>query len=198
VVATILQKAGTNNRIRGYASNVSNYNPYKTDNPPAYTEGSPSPDESRYADNLAAAFGERGLPTKFIIDQGRVGLDGAREEWGEWCNIFPAGFGQPFTSNTGNANVDAIVWIKPGGESDGECGMAGAPRAGAWFDEFAQMLAKNAHPDIRADGGDGGGSNPGGNCVSKWSQCGGQGWTGPTCCVESTCKVSNPWYSQCL
>ncbi|KAJ3175344.1 hypothetical protein HDU87_006295 [Geranomyces variabilis] len=33
----------------------------------------------------------------------------------------------------------------------------------------------------------------------KWGQCGGQGWTGPTRCVAgSTCKVSNPYYSQCL
>ncbi|KAH6617375.1 1, 4-beta cellobiohydrolase [Chaetomium tenue] len=199
VVATILQKAGGNNRIRGYASNVSNYNPYKSANPPAYTEGSPSPDESRYADNLASAFGQRGLPTKFIIDQGRVALDGARKEWGEWCNVYPSGFGQPFTTNTGNSNVDAIVWIKPGGESDGQCGMPGAPRAGAWFDAFAQQLAKNAHPDITSGGGNnGGGGNPGGSCAARWAQCGGQGFTGPTCCSEGTCTVSNQWYSQCL
>ncbi|KAJ6528952.1 cellobiohydrolaseII [Mycena capillaripes] len=32
-----------------------------------------------------------------------------------------------------------------------------------------------------------------------WSQCGGQGWTGPTTCVAgATCVVSNPYYSQCL
>ncbi|PPR00364.1 hypothetical protein CVT24_004398 [Panaeolus cyanescens] len=34
---------------------------------------------------------------------------------------------------------------------------------------------------------------------TKWGQCGGQGWTGPTqCAAGSTCVVSNPWYSQCL
>jgi cellulose 1,4-beta-cellobiosidase len=39
----------------------------------------------------------------------------------------------------------------------------------------------------------------GGNCAAKWGQCGGQGWNGPTCCASgSTCKVSNPYYSQCL
>lgn len=34
---------------------------------------------------------------------------------------------------------------------------------------------------------------------TKWGQCGGQGWTGPTQCVPpSTCQVQNQWYSQCL
>lgn len=32
-----------------------------------------------------------------------------------------------------------------------------------------------------------------------WGQCGGIGWSGPTGCVSGyTCKVSNPYYSQCL
>ena len=34
--------------------------------------------------------------------------------------------------------------------------------------------------------------------VQKWGQCGGQGYTGPTVCVGSTCTVSSQWYSQCL
>ncbi|KAF4616683.1 hypothetical protein D9613_008812 [Agrocybe pediades] len=35
---------------------------------------------------------------------------------------------------------------------------------------------------------------------TKYGQCGGNGWTGPTVCASgSTCKaVSTPWYSQCL
>ncbi|EAW14120.1 putative cellulose hydrolase [Aspergillus clavatus NRRL 1] len=40
-----------------------------------------------------------------------------------------------------------------------------------------------------------------GNAVvtGRWSQCGGQGWTGPTACAAPyTCKAQNPWYSQCL
>lgn len=39
---------------------------------------------------------------------------------------------------------------------------------------------------------------PGGQCGAQWSQCGGQGWTGPTCCQTGSCKYSNAWYSQCL
>ncbi|KIO27335.1 carbohydrate-binding module family 1 protein [Tulasnella calospora MUT 4182] len=38
-----------------------------------------------------------------------------------------------------------------------------------------------------------------GTCSAKWGQCGGQGWTGATCCQSgSTCTYSNAWYSQCL
>lgn len=67
---------------------------------------------------------------------------------GEWCNVQPAGFGPAPTTNTNNTVVDALVWVKPGGESDGQCGMTGAPRAGEWFDAYAQMLVKNADPSV--------------------------------------------------
>ncbi|PPR00869.1 hypothetical protein CVT24_000320 [Panaeolus cyanescens] len=49
-------------------------------------------------------------------------------------------------------------------------------------------------PPTTTSGGGGGGS-----CSARWGQCGGQGWTGPTCCeAGTTCQVGNPWYSQCL
>ncbi|KAJ5488534.1 Endoglucanase 7a [Penicillium diatomitis] len=39
----------------------------------------------------------------------------------------------------------------------------------------------------------------GGATQTQWGQCGGQSWTGPTACVAgTTCKVQNPYYSQCL
>jgi hypothetical protein len=38
----------------------------------------------------------------------------------------------------------------------------------------------------------------GGNCAALYGQCGGQGYTGSTCCSQGSCKVSNNWYSQCL
>lgn len=67
---------------------------------------------------------------------------------GEWCNVEPAGFGHAPTTYTNNTHVDALVWVKPGGESDGKCGLEGAPAAGQWFDEYAQMLVKNADPSV--------------------------------------------------
>ncbi|KAJ3054369.1 hypothetical protein HK097_001978 [Rhizophlyctis rosea] len=33
--------------------------------------------------------------------------------------------------------------------------------------------------------------NTGGNCSARWGQCGGQGWSGPTCCSQGTCTFSN-------
>ncbi|KAJ1533602.1 hypothetical protein HK096_005043 [Nowakowskiella sp. JEL0078] len=36
------------------------------------------------------------------------------------------------------------------------------------------------------------------SCVAKYGQCGGQTYTGPTCCVASTCTFNNQWYSQCI
>ncbi|EGY22370.1 endo-1,4-beta-xylanase [Verticillium dahliae VdLs.17] len=37
-----------------------------------------------------------------------------------------------------------------------------------------------------------------GSCAAAWAQCGGQGWTGATCCQSgTTCKAQNQWYSQC-
>ena len=37
-----------------------------------------------------------------------------------------------------------------------------------------------------------------GACSALYGQCGGIGFTGPTCCSSGTCKVSNSYYSQCL
>ena len=35
-------------------------------------------------------------------------------------------------------------------------------------------------------------------CATKYGQCGGQGWAGPTCCASgSTCVSSGDYYSQC-
>lgn len=67
---------------------------------------------------------------------------------GEWCNVAPAGFGIKPGTAVDNPLVDSIVWIKPGGESDGQCGMDGAPRAGQWFEKYAQMLVENADSSI--------------------------------------------------
>ena len=41
-------------------------------------------------------------------------------------------------------------------------------------------------------------SSGGAGCSAEWGQCGGEGWTGPTCCSTGSCKYSNAWYSQCL
>lgn len=46
------------------------------------------------------------------------------------------------TTQTGHPLVDAYLWIKTPGESDGECG--GGPRAGQWWAEYALGLSRMA------------------------------------------------------
>lgn len=150
IFAEVVQKSGNNTKIRGFSTNVSNYNPFIANPRENYTEWSNSYDESHYASSLAPHLEAQGLPTRFIIDQGRVAQYGARAEWGEWCNVAPSGFGAKPGSPTNNTLVDSLVWIKPGGESDGQCGLEGAPSAGAWFDEYVQLLVKNADPSVYA------------------------------------------------
>jgi len=137
--------------IRGFSINVSNYNPYLATVREPYDEYNNAYDNSHYATVLSPHLIANGLPAHFIVDQGRVAEPGARAAWGDWCNVNPAGFGHVPTADASylnNANVDSIVWIKPGGESDGACGMAGAPDAGLWFDEYAQMLVENADASL--------------------------------------------------
>ncbi|KAJ9156478.1 Glucanase [Pleurostoma richardsiae] len=147
--AKVVRMAGPGSRIRGFATNVSNFNPYLAEQREKYTEWSRSWDESHYVSTLATYLEAEGLPARFIIDQGRVALPGARQAWGEWCNVAPAGFGMPPGTSVANPYVDAIVWIKPGGESDGQIGETkGAPPAGQWFESYAEMLVECAHPAV--------------------------------------------------
>ncbi|KAK9424341.1 putative Glycoside hydrolase family 6 protein [Seiridium unicorne] len=148
IFAEVVQKSGNSTKVRGFSTNVSNYNPFIANPRENYTEWSNSYDESHYASSLAPHLEAQGLPTRFIIDQGRVAQYGARADWGEWCNVAPSGFGAKPGSPTNNTLVDSLVWVKPGGESDGECGLTGAPKAGAWFDDYVQQLVKNADSSV--------------------------------------------------
>jgi len=154
-------------KVRGLATNVSNYNQYVSVVRENFTEWSNSWDESHYVQSLVPHLEEVGYPAHFIIDQGRAGEPAIRTSWSQWCNIRNAGFGiQPTTDQKilNNTNVDAIVWVKPGGESDGtsdeaaarfdvncrsEVAHVPAPEAGDWFDDFVVNLVKNAHPPLK-------------------------------------------------
>jgi endoglucanase len=48
---------------------------------------------------------------------------------GDWCNPPGSGVGVRPTARTGNPLVDAFLWIKTVGESDGPCAAAGGARA---------------------------------------------------------------------
>jgi endoglucanase len=76
----------------------------------------------------------------FLIDTSRNGLGPAANL--EWCNPAGRALGPKPTTSTGNALVDAYVWVKSPGESDGSCN--GAPGAGQWMPEYALGLAQRA------------------------------------------------------
>jgi endoglucanase len=76
----------------------------------------------------------------FIIDSGRNGLGPTSNN--EWCNPTGRALGTRPTTNTGVAGLDAFLWIKTPGESDGACN--GAPAAGQWWADYALGLAQRA------------------------------------------------------
>lgn len=128
------------------------------------TLANPVYDERGYVDAFAPLLRQAGWDAKFIVDQGRSGKQPTgQQEWGHWCNAMGTGFGMRPTANTGHADVDAFVWIKPGGECDGvsdpnaprydhmcssASSMQNAPQAGEWFQEYFEMLLENANPSF--------------------------------------------------
>ena len=109
----------------------------------------------------------------FIVDTGRNGVGNMRSDCSNWCNPRGAGVGRFPTTETGNSSIDAFLWLKTPGESDGctqtlpdgsacarydsfcgsfdSIGSQGseprAPEAGKWFDYQIKMLAENADFD---------------------------------------------------
>jgi endoglucanase len=75
----------------------------------------------------------------FVIDTSR---NGSGTNNGEWCNPKGRSLGQAPTTKTGHALVDAYLWIKRPGESDGSCN--GGPRSGQWWPEYAIDLAQRS------------------------------------------------------
>lgn len=87
----------------------------------------------RYGRKISALIQDK----HFIIDTSRNG-----NGWnGEWCNPSGMRIGMNPTTQTGHRLVDAFLWVKPPGESDGECN--GGPAAGAWWAEYALDLVQN-------------------------------------------------------
>ncbi|KAJ0160724.1 Exoglucanase 2 [Colletotrichum tanaceti] len=160
--AKLFNDAGRPKSLRGLVTNVSNYNGWSLSSPPPYTQGNSNFDEKRYIEALAPLLSAQGWDAHFIVDQGRSGKQPTGQEaWGNWCNAVGTGFGPRPSTNTGSPLVDAFVWVKPGGESDGtsntsaarydhNCGkndaLKPAPEAGTWFQAYFEQLLKNANP----------------------------------------------------
>jgi endoglucanase len=106
----------------GFALNVSNF--YSTD------------ESISYGSRVSALVGGK----HFVIDTSRNGLGPAGD--GQWCNPPGRALGTPATTQTGNSLVDAYLWVKTPGQSDGACN--GAPPAGEWWPDYALGLAQRS------------------------------------------------------
>ena len=137
-----LQLAGIE-QAAGFSLNVSNFQ--RTDDLIAYGKA--------VSDAIGAEDGAH-----FVIDTSRNGNGPWDSDDPEaWCNPPGRALGEAPTVETADPLVDAYLWIKRPGESDGSC--RGAPEAGEWFPEYALGLALNvddpnaspsASPDIVA------------------------------------------------
>jgi len=82
----------------------------------------------------------------FVIDTSRNGNgpDTTAADEPTWCNPPDRALGAAPTTNTGTPAVDAYLWIKRPGTSDGSC-RPGEPRAGQWWPQYALELAGGPH-----------------------------------------------------
>ncbi|MEU7552616.1 glycoside hydrolase family 6 protein [Streptomyces sp. NPDC044571] len=119
-----LRRAGLD-RADGFSLNVSNF----------------QPDAAARA--YGAALSKAAHGKHFVLDTSRNGagpLAGHGQE--AWCNPPGRALGVPPTDRTGDPLVDAYLWIKRPGESDGPC--RGGPSAGTWWPDYALGLARRA------------------------------------------------------
>ncbi len=91
-------------------------------------------DEVAYANELRVLLGDE---AHYLVDTGRNGL--GPDPTHEWCNPTGRANGRHPTLRTHRPGLDALLWVKPPGESDGDCG--GGPAAGSWWPEYALDLA---------------------------------------------------------
>ena len=96
-----------------------------------------------YGEKLSRLLGGK----HFLIDTSRNGV-GTESEW---CNPRGQALGVVPTTRTGHPLVDAFLWVKQPGESDGTCN--GGPRAGNWWNEIAVELSRAATRIARTVGG---------------------------------------------
>jgi endoglucanase len=119
-MAPRLRAAGVR-EARGFSVNVSNF--VQTDRSAAF------------ARDLARRIGGG---VKAVIDVGRNGNGPGSDP----CNPPGRALGRPPTTRTGDSVVDALLWIKPPGQSDGTCN--GGPNGGVFWVDYALGLARRA------------------------------------------------------
>ncbi len=130
VLADALRSSGIDS-ADGFALNVANYET---------TEAS-----TEYGTELSQVL-EDGAPegtppAHFVVDTSRNGAgppETAAGDEGRWCNPPGRALGETPTTDTDTPRLDALLWVKQPGDSDGAC--RGAPPAGQWWPEAALEL----------------------------------------------------------
>jgi endoglucanase len=125
-VSNRLKKVGIE-KADGFALNVSNYQTTESN--------------IEYGRQVASRVGGK----NFVIDTSR---NGNGPMGSVWCNPRGRALGKLPTFKTGATGVDAFLWLKRPGESDGSCEngnpSSSAPSAGQWWRDIALELAQNA------------------------------------------------------
>jgi len=122
VMAERLRAAGVEH-ARGFSTNVSGFHP--TDS------------ERDYAGRLSALTGG----AHYVVDVSRNG----RGWQGTWCNPDGVALGQDPRVADGDEDLDALLWVKTPGLSDGDCNDG--PGAGRWFASYAEDLVERRDSD---------------------------------------------------
>ena len=123
VMASRLRTAGID-VARGFVVNAGNFDSTQA--------------EVAYGKQIGAALG---APVPFVVDTSRNGLGPYQGELA-WCNPPGRALGAPPTTRTPDPLVDAFLWVKTPGLSDGTC--RGGPQAGTWWQSYAVGLARRA------------------------------------------------------
>ena len=118
-MASRLQRAGVA-QASGFSLNVSNFET--------------TANNTSYGNTISSKISGK----HFIIDTSRNG-NGPGDTW---CNPAGRALGEMPSLNT-TGNVDAYLWVKVPGESDGTCN--GGPSAGTYWGSYAQQLINNRH-----------------------------------------------------
>jgi cellulose 1,4-beta-cellobiosidase len=171
-----------------------------------FYQSNPDIDETAFLADMYSRFTGAGWPSSIgvLMDTSRNGWGGSarptgpststdlntfvnatkidrRAHRGLWCNPVGAGIGERPAAAPGLAHVDAYVWVKPPGESDGASSdipntegkkfdrmcdptyqtsygvltgaMPNSPLAGHWFSAQFIALVQNAYPPLSGGGG---------------------------------------------
>ena len=120
-MAALLEEVGVDG-VRGFSLNVSSYYP--------------DAETRAYGERLAELTGAR-----YVVDTSRNGAGFGRDARGTWENPRGTRVGRsPAGAGENSGHLDAWLWVKPPGESDGPAN--GGPPAGEWWPEKAMELVR--------------------------------------------------------